>query len=153
MAELVSFMSDSISVQYGQFLFIDIDGATDLDADSPWDVNSNEAWLETTVNGGRITTDYSDHKTEVRFELWDGVPTTESDEVLELEFTATSGKLRLVELVSYSEHPIFDLGRDKSTWNLRALRRFLRTHEEIDWETEGFPSGLEHYTLQFWPDN
>ncbi|MCA2225627.1 hypothetical protein [Nonomuraea aurantiaca] len=154
MAKLVTAMEDIVSVEYGQFLFLDEDGSAGAkDAPSPWELGyDDDDWLQVTVNGGLVSTGYSDHKVQVRFELWDGAPDDPGDgNVREVEFSATSGRIRLAELVSHSDHAAFDLGQQVTSWKLRAILRELRDPDEVDWETEGFPSDLEVYCLQFWP--
>ncbi|NRQ37287.1 hypothetical protein HII36_36435 [Nonomuraea sp. NN258] len=156
MAQLVSALEDTVSVQYGQFVFIDADGSAGADGSlSPWELSFDEdEWLQVTTNGGLVSTGYSDHKVQVRFELWDAPPPRVADGVSterEEDFSAGSGRICLTELVSDGEHPFFDLGRRAASWKLRALVFVLRDPDEVDWEKEGFPSGLERYCLQFWP--
>ncbi|MGP3913807.1 hypothetical protein [Nonomuraea sp. 10N515B] len=154
MAQLVSAMEDTVSVQYGQFIFVDADGSDGAgDYPSPWELAfEEEERLQVTANGGLVSTGYSDHKVQVRFELWDAAPGHLADaDSREVEFSTSSGRICLAELVSHSEHAFFDLGRHAASWKLRALVFVLRDPNEVDWEKEGFPSGVERYCLQFWP--
>ncbi|MEV5409084.1 hypothetical protein AB0K60_09630 [Thermopolyspora sp. NPDC052614] len=155
MEALISAMEDMVTVHYGQFLLADEDGAQGVpdDSPSPWELSFDENdWFQVTPNGALISTGYSDHRVTVRLELWGSPPPMSEhwDDVWEGDFYAGSGRIALATLLTDESHEVFDLGRRDSSWRLRAHVRQLRDTDDIDWETEGFPSGVEFYLLRFW---
>ncbi|MCC5575435.1 hypothetical protein IMZ11_07245 [Microtetraspora sp. AC03309] len=144
----VAELTDSVSVEYSQFEIIDEEGA-------PWDFDGDEsAWFLVAPNVMRLTAHDSGHTVEVRFELWNQTPHLSGgwNEVQEEEFFSEAGRVHLEELMgSDGDHPIFDLGRRNSWWNIRAHCRLLRDTATIDRTVEKIPPGNEFYLLQFWP--
>lgn len=151
MAKRLAVMEDVVMVQYGQFVLMDEDGSAGAeDAPSLWDLSfDEEEWLQVTTNGALVSTGYSDHRVRVFFELWDGPPEAPtSGQAREAEFFATSGRIRLAELVSYAEHVSFDLGQRSTFWKFRVILHELKDPDEI--ETEEVSPELEQYCFQFW---
>ncbi|TKK81149.1 hypothetical protein FDA94_33860 [Herbidospora galbida] len=147
--------SDVVTVQYGQFLVLDIDGADGVPPGepSPYDLSfDDEEWFQPVMNGALVSTGYSDHLTEVRFELWDAAPPPPDEEAWQWSgaFFSSSGRLRLATLMTDEAHDVFDLGRRENWWNLRAIQIRIGNPDEATWES-GPPRDIELYRLQFWP--
>jgi hypothetical protein len=152
MTQSIAALEDTVSVEYGQFILLDEDGsAGGEDAPSPWELGfDEEEWLQVTHNGALVSTGYSDHCVRVFFELWDGPPEpATTGQPREAKFFATSGRIRLTELVSRDDHVVFDLGRRAASWKLRVILYELRDPDEIG--VVNSSSELEQYRFQFWP--
>ena len=150
-AEVRTF-EDYVMVDDGQFYLLD-----EALLDMPIPDFSPEEWVKSGRDWIAFLSGGQDHDALVRFEVWSGRPRPNADlweANTEIEFQATSGKVRLwAPTIGPSESEILlgHPGRYRVRVYSRGRQAVAEAIDAITSEDAELPRGIEQYLLQFWP--
>ncbi|GAA3440767.1 hypothetical protein [Planomonospora venezuelensis] len=157
MSRLIERLSDTVAIDFGQFMVIDLDGANGQPEGTEGlfelaDRASMTDWFLAGANAAIISSQAESwHSVDVTVERWDGLPPDDTDQWSRsetAEFYSSSGKLRLTGVHGHSSEKIIDLCEQARTWLVCAS---VRPGSGAHYPEEGLPEGLEAYRLRFWP--
>ncbi|WP_424536668.1 hypothetical protein ACOZ38_43540 [Sphaerisporangium viridialbum] len=157
MPRLIERLLDTVTVNFGEFMLMDLDGANGQPEgaqDLPELAGRANVtnWFVTTANLAILISQGSNwHVVDVALELWDGQPPADDSKWTRnetAELYSSSGKLRLVETCGGPSEQIMNLHDQDRNWLVRAS---VRPGPGARKAEERPPEGLETYRLQFWP--
>ncbi|WP_440072024.1 hypothetical protein [Streptosporangium sp. OZ121] len=156
-SRLIERLSDTVTIDFGQFMVIDLDGANGQPegTEGLFELADRASMTDLFLAGANaaIVNSQADswHKVDVIVERWDGSPPNDGDQWSRsetAELYSSSGMLQMVGVHGHSSGKIIDLCDQTRTWFVRAS---VRPGPGARYSRGRPPTGLETYRLQFWP--